>query len=292
MIIPDGGLNYIPFEVLTDEHGDNLLKRFTVTYNYSCSILQNGASGSSKLLNTIGMAPFANRLPSANILSPLPASKAEIEAINGIRLFGENASKQQFIANAHNFNIIHLATHAVADDRDPNRSFIAFYPAKPDSAMAYKLFLPEIYNLKLDKTRLVVLSACESGIGELIKGEGLISLSRAFSYAGCDNIITSMWKADDASTAYISERLHFYLQKGNSIAWSLRQARLDYLNDDHVAATQKLPGYWAHFRLIGGFEAEHESYPWLIYLIVVSLAALLIIKNRSVIRNWIPLRMK
>ncbi|MDP9047952.1 MAG: CHAT domain-containing protein, partial [Bacteroidota bacterium] len=218
-------------------------------------------------------------------LNRLPASADEIKTLNGTNFFNSRATKQQFVQSAPKFNIIHLATHAFANDRDPNKSFIAFYPAKADSAIGFKLYLPEVYNLKLDKTRLVVLSACESGVGTFVKGEGLMSLSRAFSYSGCDNIITSMWKADDAATAYISGRLHFYLQKGYTIASALQHAKLDYLNDGHIPAAKKLPGYWAHFRLIGNFETEPgNSYLWLVFTIII-LLLLTGIKKRGIIKR-------
>src|SRR5471030_954761 len=119
---------------------------------------------------------------SINNWQELPASKQEVKLLNGTSLFNKSATKQQFLKVAHNFNIIHLATHAYANDLHPEKSYILFYPSNPDSSINYKLYMPEIYNLRLDKTRLIVLSACESGVGELARGEGLMSLSRAFAY--------------------------------------------------------------------------------------------------------------
>ena len=297
MIIPDDELNYLPFEILVNEQGKSLLSQFAITYNYSCTVLKNSSlEKQSANMKNLGMAPFDEKIKdpatSINSFVQLPASRAEILTLHGTNLFNKDATKKKFINDAHHYNIIHLATHAYANDKDPNQSFIAFYPAQADSAIGFKLYLPEIYNLKLDKTRLVVLSACESGVGELVKGEGLMSLSRAFSYAGCNNIITSMWKADDASTAYISGRLHFYLQKGYDISQSLQQAKLDYLNDNHIAATQKLPGYWAHMRLIGNFEVNTDSHISNIYITVSVLLIVGIIAfiKRSRIIKMIRLR--
>ena len=95
------------------------------------------------------------------------------------------------------------------NNEKPAQSFITFYPSTPD----YKLYAGEIADLKLDSTQLVILSACETGAGQLVKGEGLMSLSRAFAYAGCPNIITSLWKAEDRTTAYLTQQLHYYLEK-------------------------------------------------------------------------------
>ncbi|MCO5947367.1 CHAT domain-containing protein [Mucilaginibacter flavidus] len=286
VIIPDDQLNYLPFEILTNDKGENLLNNYSIAYNYSCAILKNGSGNITTTSGSrLGMAPFDVKANAE--WAQLPASAQEIKALGGTELFGTKATKQAFVTDAHNYGLVHLATHAYANDRKPDSSFIVFYPGT-QSAINYKLYQPEIYNLKLDKTRLVVLSACESGVGELVKGEGLMSLSRAFSYAGCDNIITSMWKADDLSTAYISGRLHSYLQNGYTITEALRQARLDYLDDDAISPAKKTPGYWAHLRLIGGFEKPAQSYAWLIWLLAIFSAGIIIaitIKNRDRIRR-------
>ena len=286
VIIPDDQLNYLPFEILTNDKGESLLNNYSIAYNYSCAILKNGSGNKGVATGgMLGMAPFDEKANAE--WAQLPASAQEIKALGGTELFGTKATKQAFVKGAHNYGLIHLATHAYANDRKPDSSFIVFYPGTRP-AINYKLYQPEIYNLKLDKTRLVVLSACESGVGELVKGEGLMSLSRAFSYAGCDNIITSMWKADDLSTAYISGRLHRYLQKGYTISAALQQARLDYLDDDAISPAKKTPGYWAHLRLIGGFEKPARSYTWLIWLLATFSAGIIMamtIKNRDRIQR-------
>jgi CHAT domain-containing protein len=97
----------------------------------------------------------------------------------------------------------------------------------------------------------VVLSACETGKGKLIQGEGMLSLSRAFSYAGCQSIITSLWKADDQATAYIATRLHFYLSRGLDKDIALQKSKIDYLNDKEIEQRFKLPLYWANMVLVG-----------------------------------------
>ena len=288
MIIPDGELNFLPFELLTGPDEKNLLSNFSISYNYSCSILLNSqGSFSTENMNRLGIAPFDREVKDgANPVTGfaiLPASQKEVISVGGTSLLDKNATKQAFLKRAHNFNIIHLATHAYANDLHPEQSYIAFYPAEPDSAINYKLYLPEIYNLRLDKTRLVVLSACESGAGELVNGEGLMSLSRAFSYSGCDNIVTSMWNADDESTAYISGKLYFYLQKGYTIADALRKSKLDYLDDPAISSSKKLAGYWAHLRLTGNFERPPNNYWWRWYvlaLMVISVVFMAIKKGR------------
>jgi CHAT domain-containing protein/Tfp pilus assembly protein PilF len=270
MIIPDDELNYLPFELLVNDAGELLLKRYTITYNYSCTILQVNNYGRVLNPGSLGMAPFDEKDTRGSPPGEwpvLPASKQEIAAMGGDLLYGQKATKQTFVNMAHRFGTIHLATHAYANDENPDKSFIVFYPAEKNAGINYKLYQPEIYNLKLDKTRLVILSSCESGTGELIRGEGLMSLSRAFSYAGCDNILASMWKADDAATAYIAKKIHGYLKRDYTQARALQQAKLDYLDDDNIRSAKKLPGFWTHMRLIGGFEKRPDHH----YLIIYSL---------------------
>src|SRR6185369_4542872 len=125
----------------------------------------------------------------------------------------------------------------------PMRSYVAFSPVNDQSD--YRLYAEEIYSMDLDSTDLVILSACETGSGQLIKGEGLMSLSRAFAYAGCPNIITSLWKAEDKATAYIGRRLHQYLQKDYPKDEALQKAKLDLLNSREIGPRFKTPNYWA-----------------------------------------------
>jgi CHAT domain-containing protein len=121
------------------------------------------------------------------------------------------------------------------------------------------LYQPEIYNLDMRATQLVILSACETGRGQFIHGEGMMSLARAFSYAGCKSVITSLWKADDAATAYITKRLHHYLKSGKPKDVALQLAKRDYLEDDSIADRFKTPAFWSHLILIGDTSPLYAS---------------------------------
>jgi len=116
--------------------------------------------------------------------------------------------------------------------------------------------------LILDTTRLVILSACETGAGQLVKGERLMSLSRAFAYAGCPNIITSLWKAEDKTTAFITQQVHYYLDKKYTKDKALQQAKLDLLNNKDIDPRFKSPNYWAHLLFIGEYETNYDAYKW------------------------------
>ena len=134
----------------------------------------------------------------------------------------------------------------------------AFYPNNQE----HKLFAQEIYDMDLEKTDLVILSACETGAGKLIKGEGLMSLSRAFAYAGCSNIISSIWKAEDKTVAYITQKLHYYLDEGYTKDRALRQAKLDFLKDISIEPRFKTPNYWATLIFIGQYEPIKKDRTW------------------------------
>lgn len=277
IVIPDDELNLLPFEELTDKQGLPLLQKYVFTYNYSCKILQNtGETKNVKNLKTLGLAPFNG--PTNSKWPALSYSINEIKGLQGMTLLGRAATKQRFLELSNQYEVIHLATHALANNSQPSQSYIAFYPQHGDSSLKTRLYLPEVYNLNLQKTKLVILSACESGNGNLVNGEGLMSISRAFSYAGCDNVISSMWSANDASTALILSLFHQALKDGYPFAQSLQKAKLDYLTDKTISPSKKNPAYRAHLRYIGGLAPEvPERKIWLYILMIPLCIALALI---------------
>jgi CHAT domain-containing protein len=285
IIIPHNEISYIPFEILTEPKSDQpLLKKFAISYNYSANFFTEKETADKKY-EALAMAPFAGI--SSNSFPDLKESRGEIESLKGKILFGQEATKQNFVEFSASYPVIHLATHAVADDADPLRSFIEFYGSKNDLDTAHRLFEQEIYHLDMKTAKLVVLSACETGTGHLINGEGIMSLSRAFSYAGCKSVITSLWKADDAATAFISRKLHEYLQKGFEKDEALQKAKTDYLESDRVDAIHKTPAYWAHLVLIGdaqAIEKKGNGLMWIIGGIFVLLIVLYIIRRTVIYR--------
>ena len=108
----------------------------------------------------------------------------------------------------------------------------------------------DLYNLQLNAD-MVVLSACETGIGELQKGEGIISLARGFTYAGAKSIITSLWSVEDECTKKIMISFYEYLDQGLAKDAALRQAKLDYINDEQTTHVDAHPFYWSPFIGVG-----------------------------------------
>jgi len=270
IIIPHQRLNNVPFEALYSPEGEYLLQRHNVVYQFAATFLQERNTPSLRTENTLSVAPFTEQLSTfLPGLAQLPSSAQEVEGLPGTRLLGQEASKSRFLELSHQASMIHLATHAVAESETPSRSYIAFYPYT-SSDSSYKLFAHELYNVNLTRTELAFLSACETSSGKLINSEGIMSLSRAFAYAGCNNLITSLWQAEDHSTSYISRRFYQHLEKGHTFDQALRQAKLDLLDNPDFAQFHA-PPFWSHMVFIGSPGHERNTLPsagwWLLGLL-------------------------
>ncbi|MEN7547305.1 CHAT domain-containing tetratricopeptide repeat protein [Rapidithrix thailandica] len=281
-IVPDGDLNYIPFEILTEDHRQEtfLLRKYAISYAYSLKLWMESLKQQKKNNSQVlAFAPFAGEHESTfrdDGFMPLKSSAQEVAEIGSMFLTGEAATKQEFVNQANRYGVIHLATHAQASDKSPEKSFIAFYPQ--DTSYHYKLYTHELYNLNLAQVDLVVLSACETGTGLLKKGEGVISLARAFMYAGCPNVVMTLWKADDVASFEISVNFYKHLKEGLPKDIALQQAKIDYLESDRYAM-YKTPNYWANFILIGNPHPVFHSVsvaPYYVLLVLTGVMGMLI----------------
>ena len=202
IVIPDGFLYLLPWESLpADADGRQyLLETTTISYRWSSKLLREDEQEPGRAMGVLSFAPFGKQ--GDGNFSRLAASEEEIAGLAGAQYLDGNATKTQFLQSVNHYPIVHLATHAVSSTDDAAASFIAFYPTRR-SVMEDRLFLEELYGLDLRPTRLVIISACETGEGQVVAQEGVISLARAFAYAGCGSTINSLWKADDRATSYI-----------------------------------------------------------------------------------------
>lgn len=151
--------------------------------------------------------------------------------------------------NLANYRYVHLATHGFANYAAPDLSGLAL-AVDPDTSEDDVLYLREIYNLKLNAD-LVVLSLCESGTGKLSRGEGLLGLSRGFIYAGAKNLLVSLWKVNDTSTARLMREFYAGMLAGLSKAEALRRAKLHLINSETSNPKFAMPHHWGPFILIG-----------------------------------------
>ncbi|MDF1550151.1 MAG: CHAT domain-containing protein, partial [Bacteroidales bacterium] len=209
-----------------------------------------------------------NSLVNNHEYKPLPYSGKEVneiaqlfesQGINTKNLFGTNATEQKLKNNSKHNKYLHIATHGIINNIHPELSGLAF--VKDNSEIPNKkvledwqieqnadgiLYAKEIYDLDLN-AELVVLSACESGIGKLEKGEGIMSLTRGFLYNKVPNIVFSLWKINDKDACTLMIKFYENILKGKSYSLALRNAKLDMINDKETA----FPSNWAAFSLIG-----------------------------------------
>jgi CHAT domain-containing protein len=277
IVIPDNIFSALPFESLpAGPQHHYLLETTTISYQLSARFMAPPylhAGQPFQQYAVLSMAPFSLRgFWDNDVLMPaLPGSLAEIRGLPGNQYTSSYATKDAFLSQVNRYPVIHLATHAVGELSDNLSSRICFYPTGKDPG-ENNLYLPELYALKLDSTDLIILSACESGKGELVDNEGMMSLSRGFLYAGCASTVNSLWAADDGASAFILHRLHAYLEKGFSKAQALRLAKLDYIHSDAIYTT---PNYWANFILMGNTDPIIVYHNPVKYLYLTGLAILI-----------------
>ncbi len=314
IIIPDGRLAYLPFELLlTRDAGVTnsalaytrlpyLLRQTAVRYEYSAGLALQTPPQRHPGRFFAGYAPaYGSDWPAATTrdgrsdcrgvqasdFARLDNNQAEViqiaHLVGGQAFIAESATEEQFRRHAQEPRVIHLATHGFLNDCDPLYSGLVFSPqpgggassvrdaGKEDSVAEDRdgfLHAYEIYNLRLN-AELAVLSACNTGRGQLAKGEGVISLARAFKYAGCTNVLMSLWQADDQATAQIMQGFYRYLQHGLGKDAAIRQAKLDYLDRN----ARSHPFFWGAFVLIGDDRPLKQSSNRLWYALVFALLA-------------------
>jgi len=288
IIIPDGPLFLLPIESLPgDKEGRLILENHSVSYEFSARfIIENNKYSNSRGLQkpVLSFAPFSQRgadLKSEGMgwLEKLPFSKDEIAGLKGKRFEDQQAVKKEFINNLNHYPVIHLATHAITDLDNPSASYIAFFPATGIRSEDF-LFLDEIYSLRLDSCQMIVISACETGRGELVKNEGVMSFARAFLYAGCPSTINTLWKADDRSTSEIFRLFYKYLEEGYSKSRSLQKAKLDFIRNNPV---NRDPSFWSHIILTGdpsGLFKKKQPWIWAVFAIGFCTILFFLIRKR------------
>lgn len=243
LLIPHRSLSFLPFQALTRRER-YLLEEYLFfyapslnTYFYS---LQKEGNPSGRFLG-FGNPKFAD--PE---VSPLPGSEEEVRKIgkllsNPLLLFGEEATESAFYQFAQEANIVHLSTHGLANEQSPLYSTILL---APDSQNDGFLLAGEIFFITL-QTDLVVLSACQTALGQYSVTEGLIGFTRSFFYAGTSSLIASLWSVSDLSTRDLFVGFYHYLLGGFPKVEALWRAQID------VATTHGHPFFWAPFILIG-----------------------------------------
>jgi CHAT domain-containing protein len=275
IIVPDGILNFLPFEALITKQTTTtnfakmhyLLNDFKIAYNNSASFYL--AFDKLKLTKNdkksiLGIFPVFEKTA-----YELTFSKAEMQSIkndfDGQFFENANATFENFKKNAANYSILHLSTHASPGDIETPAS-IKFY----DQEILYS----ELYNLNINPD-LVVLSACETGIGKLYLSEGAMSVARGFQFAGAKNLLFSLWKVNDYTTSVFMDYFYKNLKSGESYFEANTNAKLDFLKDKTISNAKKSPYYWSAFVYYGDIETIENRTNYSIYIIGLFIAIVL-----------------
>ncbi|MBP7849366.1 MAG: CHAT domain-containing protein [Lentimicrobiaceae bacterium] len=301
LIIPDEMLGYLSFDILLNKPPDTasydysklpyLIRDHNISYAYLATLqYRREVSHSKRATKAIAFAPNYTGIreaPSENLLSlrgmekfllPIKHAKMEMDLLKDkadARIFTDDAANESnFKALSPEYDIIHLAMHSVVDNENPMLSKLVFTIPSEVQEEDGLLNAFEIYNLNL-RARMLVLSACNTGYGQMQKGEGIISIGRAFMYAGIPGIIMTLWEIEDKSGYDIMTHFYKYLSQGKDRDESIRLAKLDYLQ-----AAGKLhahPYFWAAYINIGDNSPVYTKNRHTTWVVVVCLLALLLI---------------
>jgi CHAT domain-containing protein/Flp pilus assembly protein TadD len=241
VIVPHGILHYVPFAALTDGNryfGDD----HAISFLPSASILQSirpgvDAHGARAL---VVAQSLANGQPALSYVDKEAAGVAKLYHTQPLPT--GRATRAEFMKLAPAYNVIHIAAHAELNSNSPLFSRILLSPATGDNG---EIEVREVYGMDLARTKLVVLSACQTQLGKQSKGDDIIGLNRAFIYAGASSVIASLWTVDDEATSLLMKAFYGHLRQGMSTAAALQGAQ--------IATRQRYPHpyYWAAFVLTG-----------------------------------------
>ncbi|MES2392078.1 MAG: CHAT domain-containing tetratricopeptide repeat protein [Acidobacteriota bacterium] len=269
-IVPAGPLFTVSFAALREPGaaGKYLVERYRIHTVPSMGLLafteRNLQAANAKPEHLLVVAhPVTTPGVDGRALPELPGTENELKAISRgftadevTRLEGRKASVSELTAALPQATMVHFATHAVLNESAPYASFLAL----DDAEHAGRLSVADIYRLHVS-ARLVVLSACKTGLGK-ISGDGVSGMSRAFFYAGAARVLTTLWDISDQPTSRMMPRFYAELQRGASPSDALRNAQLATLRDlragkihaETVTGVHQLrpdPSFWAGFSLSG-----------------------------------------
>lgn len=256
-IVPDGLLCLLPFEALPSDMPSAvedyssynwLLRQYPINIAYTLSEISTPAATTAKHRGALAVAP--QFFDGDKLLDTLPNNEREAWMVcrlaGGACLINQAADKQSFLEQAPLYQLLHLSTHGIVRDDLPEDSYLSF-GNRASEGRDTRLYLSEIYGLSLP-AELAVLSACHSANGIPRRGEGVMSLSRAFRYAGARSVLASLWLVKDNDAADIMERFYTALANGQAKSAALREAKTVLMNSHH-------PFFWAGYVLSGQDDA-------------------------------------
>ncbi|MCP9749170.1 CHAT domain-containing protein [Lacihabitans sp. CS3-21] len=276
-IIPEGFLSYLPFESLIDPQSKQfIVLKNQLSYHYSLSIWlfnqQNNIDISNKKL--IAFSPQYNQSEVSLVragFADLKFAREEATAIasmfGGETVKNHEATKARFLSSIDKFGIFHFSMHSQLFEDDFNKSCLVFSNNE-------KLFFSELYSLNFP-AKMAVLSACDTGNGILKSGEGIMSISRALTYAGVQSSVYSLWQVPDKETAEIIIDFYKNLKEGQYKDEALSNAKKTFISKNPLKAH---PYFWAGFVVNGNTEPLEITKYWLWILMgLIGLSALFLV---------------
>lgn len=261
IIVPHSVMHYLPFSLLINKNGDYLVNHYEIRTEPSASVWKlchDKIDTAGKFLTAYALGSAEMKLQDAGAgvtretlflseevirggFAPLPATEGEVKEIAGLYsdnniLIGRDMNFNGVKDSIDKGNLVHFATHGVLDSDHPLFSGLVL----SDEILS----VSDIFAMKLN-ANLVVLSACNTGIGRMSSGDEILGITRAFMYAGTPTVIASLWSVSDESTAILMKNFYKRLKEGNTAAASLRAAQIDLMKEFPQ------PFYWAPFIVTG-----------------------------------------
>lgn len=269
IFIPEDFLTTVSFESLQDRNGKLLVQECKTSYAYSIKlwdILQTNNKNLSAENNIVTFAPNYSKIPTQipthglvraglyDLVDAKKEARAISELLDGKLFENQEANRDNFLKSTTNFSLHHLAMHSQLEE-DYSKSALVF-------ASNEKVYFNELYQLNFP-SKLVVLSACNTGIGKNENGEGLMSLSRALTYSGVKSSVYSLWQVPDKETSEIMISFYENLKKGQPKDEALANAKTTFITKNPM---KQHPFYWAGFVVNGDVSPILSNNNWMIYL--------------------------
>lgn len=280
VVIPDGMLSFLPLDALLTDTTNALsfsempflIKATELSYALSLNDFLRVSEPKEFDGSVLGVFPVFEGTTRELTYSISEADALE-KIVNANVLMHENATVNTFLQEADSFDVIHVSSHAMGG------TFTR--PAAIEFADR-TLTIEELYGLQFNKD-LVVLSACETGVGKAIRGEGIQSIARAFQYTGATNVLFSLWKVNDFTTARLMEGFYKQLSNKGSYNNALYQSKIDFLTNPDIENSKKSPYNWAAFVYYGNTRLVEESsvVNWWWSLIIIPFVLLFFLRKRK-----------
>ncbi len=284
IVIPDGLLSQFPFDILLTNYVNNithnfkslpyLIKKTNISYSFSISLLSKALNTMNDNLTMVVLAPDFNDKSISNQVTPIRERNYEVDGI--LELFPtakiihnipNKLDSLEYLING--YSIIHLATHTYINDRLPFQSSILLHDK--DSKNSTSIKLADILSMDINNIKMAVLNSCNTGVGDFINGEGIISFAWAFNYMGCPSIVMNLNEIDDYSAMKIITNYYKYLKDGHTKSAALRKSKLDYLNT--ATPIKSNPKFWSPISIIGNpqplFSDSNSNYEFVILIIFI-----------------------